>query len=363
MVLLPSGSFTSPLWNETLAKASAESRDDLWQRILHQIGNKTPDKPTHLAVNDGIPLTVAASETTSLTDHENILRSPVGLRTLYGDFGPNCIESASAVSDEDFARAFWVSTKQNGIYQTWAPRWTMFSRGNVKEKARLLTFKNEARKNGDDIWAVDLYAGIGYFVFSYAALGLRVLCWEMNPWSVEGLRRGAERNRWSVRVVHGECSRRPTLEAILGEKDCEDVPQIVVFLEDNRNAARRVQELRTSGSELRWLRKVRHVNLGLLPRSDDRWEDARGVLGEEGGWLHLHENVGVKEIESRRDEIEELFEDFEQRVGDGRHARVEHVEMVKTFAPDVWHCVFDVRIANGAIEAEAEAEAEVEPDR
>ena len=38
----------------------------------------------------------------------------------------------------------------------------------------------------------DLYAGIGYFAFSYAKAGVgKVLCWEINPWSVDGLRRGA----------------------------------------------------------------------------------------------------------------------------------------------------------------------------
>lgn len=373
MVLLPSGSFTSPTWKETMAKISNECRDDLWKSILRQIGSKTAEKTTHLAVNDGIPLTVAAhpgpedaAQSRDKHGEENTLRSPIGLRTLYGDFGPDTVRSCGAVSDGDLDAAFWTSTKQNGIYQTWAPRWTMFSRGNVKEKARLLAFHDlQPRAAGDEeprpllqhrarpraalkgAWAVDLYAGIGYFVFSYARLGLRVLCWELNPWSVEGLRRGARANGWSVRVVQGEDLARPTRELVPGEEDeGEDGADIVVFLEDNQQAARRVGELRSRGFGL----PVAHVNCGLLPRSDGSWEAARDIIrgGGREGWAHLHENVGARDVERRRHEIQGLLDGLDRRDGAHPTAEVEHVELVKTFAPDVWHCVFDVYITRSS---------------
>lgn len=353
MVLLPSGSFAGPRWTDTLASVSEDARDALWRTILRKICERAPHRATHLAVNDGIPPTVAAAAAhdDDAPASENVLRSPIGLRTMYGDFGPAQTRGRAVDAEQDFARAFWVSTRQNGIYQTWAPRWTMFSRGNVKEKARLLAF-HEPRQpvDGEAVrlahrarpasslrrtWAVDLYAGIGYFVFSYARLGMRALCWELNPWSVEGLRRGAEASGWPVKVVQGEALRRPTAELVLGDE------AIVVFLEDNREAARRVRELRSHGLAL----SVSHVNCGLLPKSDDSWEPARDILGEErDGWLHLHENVGVKDIEHRRDEIQSLFDRCDQRDGIEQTATVEHVELVKTFAPAVWHCVFDVYI-------------------
>lgn len=360
MVLLPSGSFTSPRWQETLAELSDECRDDLWRRILHRVGSKTAEKTTHLAANDGIPLTVTAAQprpedaaqTHEPHDQENILRSPVGLRILYGDFGPDTVQS-HAVSDEDFDAALWASTKQNGIRQTWAPRWTMFSRGNVKEKARLLAFHEqqqqqlEARPAPRGAWAVDLYAGIGYFVFSYARLGLRVLCWELNPWSVEGLRRGARANGWSVRIVRGGELARPTRELVQDRGDGEeDGADIVVFLEDNQHAARRVAELRSHGLGL----PVAHVNCGLLPRSDGSWEAARDILlgGGQEGWAHLHENVGARDVDRRKHEIQSLFDELDGRDGASPTAKVEHVELVKTFAPDVWHCVFDVYITRSS---------------
>lgn len=354
MVLLPSGSFTSPAWATILNTLSQESKHVLWKSILHNIGAKSAEKTTHLAVNDGIPLTLAAAH--HAMDEANILRSPIGLRTLHGDFGPSQTHGEQ-VSEADFAAAFWVSTRQNGIAQTWAPRWTMFSRGNVKEKTRLLAFHGPTSDaaTGEllalrhrvlppatlaDKWAVDLYGGIGYFVFSYAKLGMRVLCWELNSWSVEGLRRGARANGWSVRVVKGEEElQRPTRE-LVEEGECK----IVVFLENNKEAARRVAELR-EGSEL----PVVHVNCGLLPRSHDSWEAAREILGHRGdGWLHLHENVGLKDIESRKAEVQSSFDSWDQPSGGVRAANVEHVELVKTFAPDVWHCVLDVYITKSS---------------
>lgn len=358
MALLPSGSFTSPAWKKALPEVSSDCRDALWQTTLRKIGDKTREKATHLAANDGIPLTVATQTAAEggahgspeeQQQHENILRSPVGLRILRGDFGPH-ETSGPIVTNDDFDRALWVCTKQNGIHQTWAPRWTMFSRGNIKEKARLLSFHDapsaaneeasqllrhrvQTRTTLSKSWAVDLYAGIGYFVFSYSKLGMRVLCWELNPWSVEGLRRGAHANGWPVKVIQGRDLARPTHE-LLSEED-----KIVVFLENNEQAARRVQELRSHGLDL----PVRHVNCGLLPRSDDSWKAARAVLGgTEAGWLHLHENVGVNDIERRKKEIQELFDGWDECGGQDRAAKVENVELVKTFAPDVWHCVFDV---------------------
>lgn len=354
VILLPSGSFTSPTWRETLAATSQDCSDKLWSIILREIGRGTREPTAYLAVNDGIPLTVTTqpeAKDASVRREENILRSPTGLRILHGDFGPTEIKGQT-VSSEDFVQAVWASTTQNRIRQTWAPRWTMFSRGNVKEKARLLAFHEPPKSLQDKAqsemshrvrtraalaktWAVDLYAGIGYFVFCYAKLGMRVLCWEINPWSVEGLRRGARANGWSVRVIKDEELMRPTAELVSGDDT------IVVFLENNQEAARRVRELRAHGLNL----EVSHVNCGLLPRSDTSWEAAREILGEDGdGWLHLHENVGAMDVEHRKGETQNLFDEWNEHGGNREFAKVEYVELVKTFAPDVWHCVFDVYI-------------------
>jgi len=343
MVLLPSGSFTSDPWPALLQFVPAESTALLWAAILRGISPSPKNPLTHLAINEGIPLRIDQDPgpDPDQNQQENLLRSPSGLHPLHGDFGPT--SPSTTPSQADFLSAFWVSTKQNGVTQTWAPRWTMFSRGNVKEKARLLSFHSaaEGRSIGDCLrgkWAVDLYGGIGYFVFSYARLGLRVLCWELNAWSVEGLRRGAEANRWSVRVVQGEELALPVADVVKGGE------QIVVFLEGNAQAQRRIGELRAGEMVM----DVVHVNCGFLPTSEPTWRPAWEIQtggfqpGAASGWLHLHENVAVADIEQRRKDIQLMLDKW--GAAGGEKGSVEHVELVKTFAPDVWHCVIDVYI-------------------
>lgn len=371
MTLLPTGAFGSTAWREILhsvdSSSSEEKRvDQLWKGILSEISKKQKAQLTHLAVNEGIPLhhtntTTGEGPQDVSNNKSNILRSPSGLRMLYGDFGPITISSPNGgPSTADFEAAFWVSTRQNGIFQTWAPRWTMFSRGNVKEKARLLDFRDQDRQHPGEMhlehrsqiplaslckaYAVDLYAGIGYFVFSYARLGMRVLCWELNPWSVEGLRRGARGNGWSVRVVQRqELSSSSSMGEMLAGGE-----QITVFLEDNARAVERIAELQRQrqADETTSLANVLHVNCGLLPRSDLSWGDAWDIVGgSEKAWLHLHENVGVADIERRRGEIERWFGELAKKKDSGvTKVYVDHVEQVKTFAPGVWHCVFDLYI-------------------
>ncbi|KAI0469292.1 hypothetical protein F4859DRAFT_505572 [Xylaria cf. heliscus] len=407
LALLPAGSFTSAAWREVLSltanqmplslgpdKDKAEREDAgpalLWTTILASISGSGAAKLTHLAVNEGIPLQLRSKDGGGGGGAgENMLRSPSGLRMLYGDFGPGEEgegeggKERGQTGDADFARAFWVSTKQNGIAQTWAPRWTMFSRGNVKEKARLLRFHDGPGEGRDEnigsesedlrhrhiprqdrprAVAVDLYAGIGYFAFSYAAAGFRVFCWELNPWSVEGLRRGAGANGWSVRVVvppnpHIETSQKEEDEDKMLGDILAGYETIVVFLEDNARAAARLRRLdrlsrgwdseqqRERGPGFR-ISNVMHVNLGLLPSSQMAWPTAWEVARESRlAWFHVHENVGVADIDARRGEIRGWFAE-RSVLGDEGGVRtgvcVEHVELVKTFAPGVWHCVFDL---------------------
>ncbi|KAK5629262.1 hypothetical protein RRF57_004977 [Xylaria bambusicola] len=425
LVLLPAGSFMSAAWRDALnltaepyfnepvdcAEDASEAEENLrgpkllWKMILDEISQSPKAKLTHLAVNEGIPLHSKSSNEGTRDEviahaSENILRSPGGLRMLYGDFGPSTLSTSISISskdplrpvnvaEEDFARAFWASTKQNGITQTWAPRWTMFSRGNIKEKARLLDFhgaksptsiqnqqdydlmhRRIPAKQRRGALAVDLYAGIGYFAFCYATLGFRVLCWELNPWSVEGLRRGAEANGWGVMVVHPPDKPNNTTEE--EEKMLRDILAgdeiIVVFLEDNTLAAGRIRRLdeltreretqqREDGENgdraktgLR-MNKIMHVNCGLLPTSRGSWATTWDIASEaQRAWFHIHENVGVSDIETMRKEIYEWFAGRArtlERDGDAdvhRDVCVEHVELVKTFAPGVWHCVFDLYV-------------------
>ncbi|KAF8251542.1 hypothetical protein K440DRAFT_658639 [Wilcoxina mikolae CBS 423.85] len=286
LLLLPHNAFTTPAWKSYLTTHPS---------FLPSLASFL--NTTHIVRNAPISAT-------------SITRSPSGLEFLFPPPSP--------VSDE----TLWVTTIQHGIHQTWAPEYTMFSRGNIREKARVRLFPGvEGRE------VADLYAGIGYFVFSYLKAGAkRVWCWEINPWSVEGLRRGCGRNGWSVKVV------KPGEEE--EEEEWEDKGErVVVFEEGNENAVRRMQGKK---------KKVAHVNLGLLPTSRGAWETAVELV-EVGGWVHVHENVGEEEVEVKRRQVVEEF----ARISGNNKVRCEHVERVKTFAPGVVHCVFDVRVGKG----------------
>jgi tRNA wybutosine-synthesizing protein 2 len=173
---------------------------------------------------------------------------------------------------------------------------------------------------------------------------MRVLCWEINPWSVEGLRRGALQNGWKVKVIQGQELKLPVDELLVGDE------QIVVFIEDNQRALERTANFRECLGQL----EILHVNGGLLPTSKDTWEESwRMSCPSTECWLHLHENVGEDDIEKRRAEVGHMFNRWAQDDGNEREAVVEHIERVKTIAPRVWHCVFDVYITKVSLSKES----------
>ena len=317
LLLLPSAAFSTPAWQSYLRSSLSHGLQQKFYSTLTAAVCKTA---THLALLRPIP-----------TQH-NAIRAPK-LTPLFGAFPP-LLPPQQPPTRSDFDEALWTSTRQSGILQIWAPGYTMFSRGNVKEKARILRFPPPATGTGTK-WAVDMYAGIGYFAFSYAKLGYRVLAWEINPWSVEGFVRGAGENGLPVKVVLPHQDVPVTVE----QQEEEEEAVAVVFMEDNENAPARIAKM---GEGVRG--GIERVNLGLLPTSRGSWAGAIQVLAERGGWVHVHENVGIGEIDGMAGRVVKAFEELEKGRGGTRRVVCEHVERVKTFAPGVMHCVFDIRI-------------------
>lgn len=302
MVLFGSGTFDSDPWTDALSKIDNK-------RFFSALRVLFPATITHFAVNRPIV-------------EQDVMRRPFNLVPLYGDFGPSPSDGLFAnPQPEDLEDAFWCHVVQNGIYQTWAPRYTMFSRGNIKEKKRILDTCTQLK--GQTV--LDLYAGIGYFTLSYLANGATVMCWELNPWSIEGLIKGLSENGYRYVVVREE-------EAILPlqlQKLRSEGVRAFIFHESNEHALGRIQA---------WERlPVTHVNLGLLPSLRPLWPTVKAVQR----WstmpmtVHVHENVHVGQIEALETELAHFY-----------GGTVVHVEKVKTFAPDVWHVVVDV--ATGA---------------
>lgn len=357
MLLLPGNAFTHPpAWGSLYEHLGRDQRQTLYSSIANSFARFGV---THIAMN-------APIAPTTTEGHENRMRSPVGLVPLYGDFGPVASggDENTQPSEDAYERGFWVRTVQNhGIVQIWAPLYTMFSRGNITEKARILghasTFEglDEASLGGslaDDVAVVDMYAGIGYFVFSYLKRGVkRVWGWEINGWSVEGLRRGCVENGWGCRVVKVQSDGKLSIPVPeLVESLC-DTDRVVIFHGDNSFAAGIMNEIRAAMvNNRRCWTNIRHVNLGLLPSSIASWENACKIIDKDkGGWIHVHENVDVQLIQEKGTEIatamERLWEDSASPKGNLEHrAECRHVEQVKTYAPGVMHCVYDIKLSS-----------------
>ncbi|CCE63917.1 hypothetical protein TPHA_0G00810 [Tetrapisispora phaffii CBS 4417] len=298
-------SFKHATWTAFFG-AYRESSDKLFNGMLETVFSS--NKLTNVAINMPIIET-------------DIQRRPFNILPLFGDLIDKSVDLNNdklweSPSSEDFSKTLWCHVVQNGIDQYWAPAFTMFSRGNVKEKKRILSEYVDIE--GNDV--VDLYAGIGYFTLSYLKRKARnVFCFELNPWSVEGLRRGIAKNKFADRAH--------------------------VYCENNENSITRILEYREDLT-------IRHINLGLLPSSRPGWKLALDILSLPNVnasvespllcTLHVHENIHIEEL-NNSSFVERMLTELTATQPTFRYTAA-HVEKIKTFAPDVWHVCIDVEV-------------------
>ncbi|RKP18336.1 hypothetical protein ROZALSC1DRAFT_23332 [Rozella allomycis CSF55] len=197
-----------------------------------------------------------------------------------------------------------ISTTQYVIKYFWNPVYSMFSAGNITEKERIANFDCE-----DEV-IVDLYAGIGYFVLPYLihAKAKYVHACEWNTYAVAALKKNLVANK-----VDKKCS---------------------VYEGDNKDALKYFENC------------ANRVNLGLLPTSKDGYEIAIKALNQNGGWLHVHENVAVEDVKQFGETVVlELTNLLKSHKSACNYAlNIEHTEIVKNYAPKVVHVVYDIKI-------------------
>ncbi|KAI9836451.1 MAG: hypothetical protein M1819_001483 [Sarea resinae] len=345
LLLLPENAFTHPHWKDLLNATQESEKRRLWTEIASAL------HVTHVAINAPIPPAVQSSssplENDSITPSRpsttpNALRSPTHLTPLHPlSFRPAPPNHAPSASDLE--AALWITSTQNGIHQTWAPAHTMFSRGNMREKTRLLSLSSLTPRHlgcsPAEISVVDLYAGIGYFSFCYARAGVgAVVGWDLSAWSCEAFRRGALMNGWQdVRVVEEEEEEeekdhaneldesrklpsrsggeppnpsQPPSKPTRQQKTPppppppSKPPHLTIHHAPNTRALPRLAYLRATAQ----IPPIRHVNCGLLPTSRASWPIALAALDPRSrGWIHVHENIGVAEIETKACEIGAWF--------------------------------------------------------
>lgn len=307
-------SFLHKTWTQFFS--SAEGVKSLYfEEMINALFGSQQNKITHAATNMPIIET-------------DIMRRPFNLVPLYGEKFRNMPDTNNdklwdSPTNTDFNDALWCHVTQNGIEQFWAPMFTMFSRGNIKEKKRILDTYPDIE--GNDV--IDMYSGIGYFTLSYLKRGARqVFAFELNPWSTEGLRRGIEANKVSKNKCH-------------------------IYNESNETCLARLQEYlqRKTVEHEGTILQIRHINMGLLPTSTPSWPLAlqccalqRSLIPNwEKTTLHIHENVHIDKLDAEftKETVEKLTE-----IDPSFHYSPTHLERIKTFAPDVWHICLDVDV-------------------
>ncbi|EDO16743.1 hypothetical protein Kpol_1003p49 [Vanderwaltozyma polyspora DSM 70294] len=298
-------SFVSGPWKEFFSGIDKKDKDKFFKEMLLKVF------PSHNLSHVAINMPIIESD---------ILRRPFNILPLYNELIDSSIDIENSSlwdspTQEELDKTLWCHVIQNGVHQYWAPMFTMFSRGNIKEKKRILdTFQDI---EGNDI--VDLYAGIGYFTLSYLKRGARnIFCFELNPWSVEGLNKGLQKNKFTGKAH--------------------------VYCESNEMSYTRLKE--TGMKDLR----IRHINLGLLPTSKPSWPLALQLIAMDENnkmltpvcTLHIHENIHINSIEDGSF-IKEALQEL-KTIKPEYNYKSKHLEKIKTFAPDVWHVCLDVDV-------------------
>ncbi|KAF9420072.1 hypothetical protein BGZ94_009228, partial [Podila epigama] len=275
-----------------------------------------------------------------LLDHDTIQhqisRQDEGQNTHHSRYDPPSSSPIDASSDfdtnpdttptsETFKSAYWAMTCQNQVWYSWAPMFTMFSAGNITEKERVA--HSRPIFGARDKVVVDLYAGIGYFTLVYLLhAGARTVhACEWNPWSVEGLARGADRNgiQWS---------KVTTTPFTVNNEEQEQERERVETQSDNQGTLLQTSKVSSSsstkkkqssksksktntattstpttplgnlviypGDNAQWIshfeNTAHHVNLGLIPSAEPGWVlGVRALCPREGGYLHVHHNIRV----------------------------------------------------------------------
>lgn len=198
----------------------------------------------------------------------------------------------------------WITVTEQGIRQSFDLTRVMFSRGNITEKIRF----GQLVQPGEIV--LDLYAGIGYFTLPALVHGEAAFLYacEWNPRAVDALLFNLRDNQVDERAVvfQGDCRK------IVEEQNIQD--------------------------------KVDRVSLGLLPSSEGGWKSAvQALRSRTGGWLHVHANVLMKEVDHWALWLCGRLREHAQSLGRDEWCVVcTHVEKVKSFAPTVCHFVADV---------------------
>jgi tRNA wybutosine-synthesizing protein 2 len=335
-------------WCDLLSNLEFDETENIFlatcdQRLSHpSTANPPSELPRHDSGVSGVS-TKDEEDDTKLLYHSN--------ETFPAPAHSAAIRKKKQPTQDDFNKAVWISTKRNGITQYWAPQYTtsLHHHHHTTENARVLHMFSVrsamiARNGLKAYTAVDLASGSGSFAFSHAAAGAqKVLCWDANPWSIEGLKRGAMKNGWHVRVHSGDHVPNKNLKM-------HSKTRVVAFIEHGDKALVRIQSLRDS------LPPVRYVSCGHHSTSRRSRETAATAIHPRlGGWIQVQETYRMEEVvcgaNQTRAEFETIVEGLDRDrgyltnvKGTKRKPVVQHVQRCESNVPGMFHCIVDIHI-------------------
>lgn len=197
--------------------------------------------------------------------------------------------------------------KENGCFYKIDVARMMFSKGNLFERGRIPPLV----RNGEKI--VDMFAGIGYFSIPIArfARPARIFAIDKNPMAIEYLKENIRLNKVSDRItpVYGDC--RKVRFGDIGDR----------------------------------------IIMGFLPKTHNFLPAAFEALKPEGGVIHYHDTFSKEELWERPVSI---LEASAFKYGYSLE-RITYKNIVKDYAPNVFHVVLDAEFRGRRMRSVTEA--------
>lgn len=386
VVMIPSESLLNELYEEHLSgngQVSENSLTELWSLLAAAFGCSRIARKAEISSN------LRRESRVKLLYKSPEFETKRRARVLEASRDPDVPDPQAVEKSEG-----WVTVIENKVKFGFDISKVMFCSGNCTERMRMgrVKCKNEV--------IYDLYCGIGYYTVPLLFYGgaKHVYACEWNPNSVAALKSNLNYQRiHSSRATIIEGDNRvnvPQLQLRNDDGDLTETPVHVMASGDRSYQmyphynSQTINELlkASSGDGNGLLPRADRVMLGLLPSSRDGWKLGVSVLKLAGGIMHVHENVHERLLvkpnpteagsssvfETARDvptaeltvETDGYFPDFlvrrmkvlfqehdERRVLEQglssqslppMDVRVTHVEIVKSYAPRVYHIVVDL---------------------
>eukprot|EP00834_Sanchytrium_tribonematis_P003192 NODE_116_length_18347_cov_2.280962.p8 type:complete len:289 gc:universal NODE_116_length_18347_cov_2.280962:17433-16567(-) len=227
---------------------------------------------------------------------------------------------------------YWAKAKQFGIFYSWYPLKTMFSKGNHFEKQVI------GQKKANLV--VDLCAGIGYWCFPLYSQGKCVIACEWNPFSIAGMIIGANLNKQRIVVLYKKDTFTVDGKNIYGEiesiAELMDIKTKVYWkfgvdkIENLNNYINQKVIVVCPGNHHEYERYLSGLNAdlvlcGLLPTSKGMWNLAKKIVFGSGEMI-IHECSTSEE---------ELYTKLDSDM------QPKSARKVKNYAPNVYHYVVE----------------------